>query len=186
MGVSTCPDIAQEAIQNLLHDVLEEIEVYIDDITIFSNDWKGHMALVRKVLTKLQEAGFSVNLLKCEFVVQETDFLSYWMTLQGVKPMQKKVVFKYMPKGCKNQIVMAGHLVAILDMRTSTMSNTMNNQDSILMAPSTTTLVQGPYFSPQYQSEDHQQAQTPVDTTKGLWHLHLSGRGHPPLTVNLI
>ena len=91
MGVSTSPDIVQEAMENLLRDVLEEIEVYIDSIAIFSNDWKGHMALVRKVLMKLQEAGFTVNPLKCEFAVQETDFLGYWMTPQGVKPMQKKV-----------------------------------------------------------------------------------------------
>ena len=95
-------------------------------------------------------------------------------------------LFKYTPKGCKNQIVMAGRLLATLDTRPSTTSITTNNQDSIRMAPSTTTLVQGPYFSPKYQSEDRQQAQTPVDTTKGLWHLHLSGRGHPPLTVDLI
>ena len=54
------------------------------------------------------------------------------------------------------------------------------------MAPSTTTLVWGPYFSPKYQSEDPQQAQTPDDTTKGLWHLHLSAQGHPPLTVDLL
>ena len=91
MGVSTSLDIAQEAMENLLRDMLEEIEVYIDDIAIFISDWKGHMALVRKVLTKLQEAGFTVNPLKCEFAVQETDFLGYWMTSQGVKPMQKKV-----------------------------------------------------------------------------------------------
>ena len=60
---------------------------------------------------------------------------------------ERKRVFKYTPKGCKNQIVTAGRLLAVLDMRPSTTRNTTNNQDSILTASSTTTLVQRPYFS---------------------------------------
>ena len=81
-------------------------------------------------------------------------------------------LFKYMQKGCKNQIVMAGRLLTVLDMRPSTMSNTTSNEAALLTAPSTTTLVQGPYLFPNYQNEDHKQAQTPVDTTAGLLQMH--------------
>ena len=34
------------------------------------------------------------------------------------------------------------------------------------------TVVQGSYLSPKYHHEDHQQAQTLLDTTKGLLHIH--------------
>ena len=34
MGVSESPDIAQEFMENLLQDLLEEIVVYVDDILV--------------------------------------------------------------------------------------------------------------------------------------------------------
>ena len=65
-----------------------------------------------------------------------------------------------MQKGCKNQIGTAGRLLAVLDMRPSTTSNTTSNEATLLTAPSTTTLVLGPYLFPNYQNKDHKQAQT--------------------------
>ena len=79
-----------------------------------------------------------------------------------------------MQKGCKNQIVTASRLLAVLDMHPSTTSNTTSNKAALLTAPSTTTLVPGPYLVPNYQNEDHKQAQTPNDTTAGLMHIHTS------------
>ena len=37
MGVSESPDIAQEFMENLIRDLLEEIVVYIDDILVTNN-----------------------------------------------------------------------------------------------------------------------------------------------------
>ena len=90
MGVSQAPDIAQEIIESVLKD-LPDLEKYIDDIACFSNDWDTHLSLLDKVLSRLQEAGFTVNPLKCKWAVQETDFLGHWLTPGGVKPLQKKI-----------------------------------------------------------------------------------------------
>jgi hypothetical protein len=79
MGVKQSPDIAQAAIQQLLSK-LEETDVYIDDVGIFSNDWQSHLASLRNVLSILQDNGFTCNPLKSEFCVQETDWLGYWLT----------------------------------------------------------------------------------------------------------
>jgi NADH dehydrogenase/NADH:ubiquinone oxidoreductase subunit G len=80
MGVNQSPDIAQEIMERVLSSIMEEIECYIDDIAAFSDDWESHKTQLNKLLTKLQNASFTVNPLKCEWAVQETDFLGHWLT----------------------------------------------------------------------------------------------------------
>ena len=90
MGVSQSPDIAQELMEKTLK-AIEDIEVYIDDIGIFSKTWSDHVRVLDQVLSRLQEKGFSVNPLKCEFGVKKSEFLGHWLTPTGVKPLRKKV-----------------------------------------------------------------------------------------------
>jgi hypothetical protein len=57
-----------------------EVETYIDDIGAFDNDWDMHMSSLDEILRQMKINGFKVNRLKCEWAVQETDFLGYWLT----------------------------------------------------------------------------------------------------------
>ena len=91
MGVLESPNIAQEFMENLLQDLLEEIVVYINDILVTNHSQSSHLCLLNKVLACLKDAGFSVNPLKCEWAVKEIDFFGYWMTPTGIKPWKKKV-----------------------------------------------------------------------------------------------
>jgi hypothetical protein len=50
--------------ENIFCDV-EDAEVYIDDIGVFSHSWDDHMALLRTILAELQDNWFTVNPLKC-------------------------------------------------------------------------------------------------------------------------
>ena len=61
MGVCNAPDLAQEIIESVFHDMLEDLEAFIDDIGIFDDDFDTHLAKVEKVLLCLQEKGFTVN-----------------------------------------------------------------------------------------------------------------------------
>ncbi|KAG7372934.1 reverse transcriptase RNA-dependent DNA polymerase [Nitzschia inconspicua] len=45
MGLANSPDWAQATMEEVLQDVLQDIEIYIDDIAIFSKTWEDHIQL---------------------------------------------------------------------------------------------------------------------------------------------
>ncbi|MGH0143181.1 UNVERIFIED_CONTAM: hypothetical protein FKN15_019131 [Acipenser sinensis] len=64
---------------------------YIDDVVIFSSTWKEHLDRLAAVLQSLREAGLTVNLGKCAFGKQETQYLGFSMGNGRVKPVASKV-----------------------------------------------------------------------------------------------
>jgi hypothetical protein len=90
MGISQSPDLSQEIMDELLQD-LEDVEAYIDDIGCFSNTWEEHLQTLFRVLSRLESHGFTIHPEKCEWAVQETDWLGHWLTPVGIKPWPKKV-----------------------------------------------------------------------------------------------
>jgi hypothetical protein len=47
MDLKCSPDFAQEVMGNIFRDVAE-VEVYIDDIGVFSDSWEEHLAILKK------------------------------------------------------------------------------------------------------------------------------------------
>ena len=90
MGLKCTPDFAQEVIENALRGI-EDIDVYLDDVGCFSNSLNHHVKLLDEVVYCLKSNRFTVNPRKCEFAVQETGWLGYWLTPRGLKPWEKKV-----------------------------------------------------------------------------------------------
>jgi Reverse transcriptase (RNA-dependent DNA polymerase) len=67
-GICQSPNIAQEAMEDLRRQ-FEEVDVYIDDIGIFSNTWSNHITSLAKILALLEHNNFTINPLKCEWGV---------------------------------------------------------------------------------------------------------------------
>eukprot|EP00804_Cyclotella_cryptica_P022672 CCRYP_012476-RA/>CCRYP_012476-RA protein AED:0.44 eAED:0.44 QI:0/0/0/1/0/0/3/0/288 len=76
MGLKCSPDIA--------HSVMESVLSGIEDADM-----------------RLQENGFTINPLKCEWAVQETDWLGYWLTPRDLKPRKQKIeAIPHMDRPC--------------------------------------------------------------------------------------
>ena len=91
MGLSQSADWAQASLEQVLKDLLYEcIEAYIDDVGCFSNDWNEHLQHLDSTLSRLQDAGYTINPCKYEWAIKETEWLGHWLTPDGIKPFPKK------------------------------------------------------------------------------------------------
>ncbi len=72
MGLKCSPDFAQEIMEQVLCGLDNEF-VYLINIGIFSKPWEEHLLTIERVLSCLKANGFTVNPLKCEWAIQETN-----------------------------------------------------------------------------------------------------------------
>ena len=82
--------------QRFINEVCREhlnifVITYLDDILIFFKDYDEHIEHVRKVLKKIKHAKLQLKLKKCEFHVQETEFLGHWITTNSIQMDKHKI-----------------------------------------------------------------------------------------------
>ena len=71
---------------------LEFVRAYIDDLLcITKGTFEDHLAKLKLVLKRLQDANLKVNARKSNFCAIETEYLGYILTREGIKPQPKKV-----------------------------------------------------------------------------------------------
>ena len=89
-GLTNAPSVLQRVMQQVLSglnpaDGKEFVEVYIDDVLIFSRTIEEHIDHLHKVLERLRK----VNL-KCHFLRQSLKYLGHIITPSGLKPNPKQ------------------------------------------------------------------------------------------------
>jgi len=90
MGLCNSPDIFQEKMSELM-DGLAFVRTYIDDLLCLTKGaFSDHLKKVELVLQRLQKAGLKVNVTK-SFFVRSLEYLGYWITPTGIKPVYDKV-----------------------------------------------------------------------------------------------
>ena len=73
-------------------DDLKYVRNYINDLLVITNgDQNDHLNSLEAVLKRLQEAGLKVNAKQSFFGRTALEYLGYWITQDGVQPLQKKV-----------------------------------------------------------------------------------------------
>ena len=63
--------------------------VYVDDILVFSKDLTSHVLHPRDVFLLCCEYGLTIGLPKCQFAVEEIEFLGHRLTASGCSPLVK-------------------------------------------------------------------------------------------------
>jgi Reverse transcriptase (RNA-dependent DNA polymerase)/RNase H-like domain found in reverse transcriptase len=91
MGLCNSPDIFQEKMSDLMTG-LEYARAYIDDLLVLSSqDFNDHLQKLEVVLSRLRQAGLKINASKSFFCREELEYLGFWITRNGIQPLNKKV-----------------------------------------------------------------------------------------------
>lgn len=92
-GLTNAPATFQAYINESLRGLTDlHCIAYMDDILIYSETEEEHISHVRFVLERLRKFGLFIKLSKCEFHVQEVDFLGFRVGARGVSMDQKRIV----------------------------------------------------------------------------------------------
>ncbi|KAJ8032010.1 hypothetical protein HOLleu_25409 [Holothuria leucospilota] len=77
-------------VNNLTSD-LENCEVYVDDVIVYSNSWDEHVQHVKALFDKLAKANLTVNLVKSEIACAHVIYLGHVVGQGKVRPIKAKV-----------------------------------------------------------------------------------------------
>ena len=84
-GLVNAPAHFQSAMEALFRSELHRfVEIYVDDIVIYSTTWEEHLEHLHRVLDLLSEHGLSLNVAKCHFARTELHYLGHVVSAQGI------------------------------------------------------------------------------------------------------
>ena len=80
-----------QRLMNMFLKDLDGVEVYVDDIVIFSDTWEEHFKRLEEVSFRLKQANLTVNLSKSDFVKAKVIYLGHVVGHGVVTPITAKV-----------------------------------------------------------------------------------------------
>ncbi len=70
---------------------IQNCEVYLDDIVIYSMTWEDHIRTLEALFKRLNEDSLTLNLAKCEFARAVITYLGKLVGQGQVRPVEAKV-----------------------------------------------------------------------------------------------
>jgi hypothetical protein len=91
-GLSNAPATFMHLMNSVFHDILNKfVTIYLDDILIFSSSEADHAIHLQEVLKRLKDNKLYAKLSKCEFCVEQVEFLGHIISKNGLSVDHKKV-----------------------------------------------------------------------------------------------
>ena len=90
MGISCASEVFSEHIRRILEGVIGQVNM-TDDVMIHGPTEENHQRSLLATLRKLEAAGLTLNLEKCEFYKQEIQYYGLRFTKDGVSPTEDRV-----------------------------------------------------------------------------------------------
>ena len=98
-GINSCAGLFQQTMIECFSDMLGKdlISVYIDDLCIGHENLHDHLRAIDKVLTRLGEKNFTLNLKKCKWAVPTVKLLGFVLSEQGIgqDPEKTRAIKEY-------------------------------------------------------------------------------------------
>ena len=90
-GLHGAPATFQRLMDGLIRGQESFAAAYLDDLIIFSSSLEEHLAHVRTVLERIQNAGLTVKMKKCQFAMAQCSYLGHLVGSGVVKPEESKL-----------------------------------------------------------------------------------------------
>ena len=92
MGLSTSAQAFQAVVNLILQNLQYKCAIpYLDDILCLSPNVQQHFIDLRDIFNALRKGNLKLKKTKCEFFLQELDFLGMKVTTEGIKPSPDKI-----------------------------------------------------------------------------------------------
>jgi len=92
-GLTNAPPTFMRLMNSIFHKYLDDfVIIYLDDILIYSINEQEHLTHIKLVLQLLRDNHLYVNKEKCEFSVDQIEFVGHIVTANGIKADANKVI----------------------------------------------------------------------------------------------
>ena len=88
-GISSAPEHFQKRMNEIIHG-LPGVLCLMDDVLVYGSNTHEHDTHLHAVLTRIQNAGITLNKNKCEFAKNSITFLDHVINSEGVSPDPNK------------------------------------------------------------------------------------------------
>lgn len=90
-GLHSAPATFQRTMNHILRGCEQFAGAYIDDVVIYSQFWGEHLQHLSEVFEKIQRAGVTVKLKKCQFGTRRAHYLGHIIGEGKIRPDPEKV-----------------------------------------------------------------------------------------------